>query len=73
MSFLFSCCRKGPGQGQYYEVQNEDSDGKMQSEFVSNLSDAKNINKANKVFRVKKSDYEELISQHTGSAKWTDT
>lgn len=72
MSFLFSCCRKGPGKGQYYELQTHDSEGQIKHEYVDSLTDVKNLDKADRILRVKKSEYDELINQYTGDKKWTD-
>lgn len=72
MSFLFSCCRKGTGKGQYYELLSHDTDGKVKHEFVENLTNTKDLEQADRVLRLQKSDYDELIKQYTGDKKWSD-
>lgn len=61
MSFLFSCCQRGPGKGQFYEIQTHDEKGEVQSKFVSNLDEVKDWNRTDRVLRVERSDYEELL------------
>lgn len=68
MSFL--CC--GGGKKQYYEVTTEEN-GEKKTVYTNDIEKVKAMNGAQRVIRVEKSEYEELIKKYTGDKKWTDS
>lgn len=71
MSFFFKCCKGGNTSGQYYQIDRKEGNI-IKTEYVDNIKDFKDWNKAGRVLKVNRSEYDELVQKSTVNNKWTD-
>lgn len=71
MSFFFKCCKGGNTSGQYYQIDRKEGNI-IKTEYVDNIKDFKDWNKAGRVLKVNRSEYDELVHKYTANNKWTD-
>ena len=69
---MFSCCSCGDKDKHYYEVTTE-KDGHLVTEYTNDIKKINNIDSAQRVIRLEKSEYEDLMKKYTGDKKWTDS
>ena len=71
MSFLFTCCKNDSSNKQVYQIEKRDGNG-IKTEYVTNLNDIKDLNSADRVLKVNRSEYDELIKKYSATNKFTD-
>lgn len=71
MSFLFKCCKNDSSNKQVYQVEKKDGNG-IRTEYVNNVNDIKDWDRADRVLKVNRSEYDELIKKFNPANKFTD-